>query len=78
MMSNSKMCVSSCVISRKRLSGGSSIGRAMRFRYGSANAATPSGTVPGMMFCCSNSLCVLNTTSGTGNARSCFRSALTC
>ena len=36
-MSNSKMCVSSCVIRRYSASSGSSIGSTMRSRYGSAN-----------------------------------------
>ena len=78
MMSNSKMCVSSCAMRPYSRSGGSSIGSSMRSRYGSANAPTPSCAAPGATFCCSNSLCVLNRISGTLNERSCFRSALTC
>ena len=46
MMSNSKTCVSSCVISRYSWSGGSSIGSTIRLRSGSANASTPSGSSP--------------------------------
>ena len=74
MMSNSKMCVSSCVISRYSMSGGSSTGSSMRLRVGSANAATPSLTAPGMTFCCWNSACVLKISSGILKARSCFSS----
>lgn len=78
MMSNSKMCVISWVISRYSWSGGSSIGSTSRSREGSAKAATPSGMSPWMMFCCWNSDCVLNSTIGTLCARSCFRSELIC
>ena len=78
MMSNSKMCVSSWTMRPYSWSGGSSSGSTIRLRDGSAKAATPSWAAPGMTFCCSNSLCVLNTISGTLKARSCFRSLLTC
>ena len=77
MMSNSKMCVSSWVIRRYSPSGSSSIGSTMRLRAGSANAPTPSGLAPGNTFCCSNSLWVLKTISGTAKARSCRSRALT-
>ncbi|PYQ47177.1 MAG: hypothetical protein DMF78_24425 [Acidobacteria bacterium] len=59
MRSNSKMCVSSCVMRPCRRSGASSMGMTIRPRTGSAKARTPSGTMSGKRLVCSNSEWVL-------------------
>ncbi len=58
-MLNWKTCVSSWPISEYFLSGGTSIGRTMRFSIGSAKAPTNSGMNSRVTFVCSNSTCVL-------------------